>query len=235
MKTPHRAALGVALALSLFVGRGGATTRTDAAYNAIDYLTASSVVTSANIYSAIGCYRPDGADGFKQDGRKNPYGGEGLSKLRATGVYVGSVYSQRTDVPPKSAYTISLDLSILHKGAGNSKWLLSNYPSCVSGSTTGIDCSGFVSNAWEVNRFTVSLVNTRAIPILFQSNTDLLGQLIYADAMVLNTSSQQHIVLLGDSGVDPISWTPDHLGRRFPRCPRRPHHQHRIRMSSVAA
>ena len=33
------------------------------------------------------------------------------------------------------------------------------------------------------------------------------------------------------AGVDPISWTPDHLGRRVPRCQRSLHHRRRIRMS----
>jgi sugar lactone lactonase YvrE len=39
----------------------------------------------------------------------------------------------------------------------------------------------------------------------------------------------------GTSGVDPIPWTPDHWGRRVPRCQRSPHHHRRTRVSSGSA
>ena len=43
------------------------------------------------------------------------------------------------------------------------------------------------------------------------------------------------LVQYSDTGVDPVSWTPDHLGRRSPRCRRSPHRRRRIRLSSAGA
>jgi len=40
---------------------------------------------------------------------------------------------------------------------------------------------------------------------------------------------------LTTGGVDPVSWTPDHWGRRLPRCRRSQHPQRRTRLSSVPA
>jgi len=60
----------------------------------------------------------------------------------------------------------------------------------------------------------------------------IYGQHIVADGRALWTTDGIPIAL--DPGVDPISWTPDHLGRRFPRCRRSPHPHCRIRLSSAA-
>ncbi len=130
--------LGIVLGLTL-PHDGGALTRREVLQRAQTYMLVNYDVTSANVYPSVECYRPE-------------LGAAGLSKL-GIGSYTGLPYSYR----PHEAFSperIVADL-FAGRGAGNSSTLLDAAWDCVVGHVTGIDCSQFVSHAWDVARFGV--------------------------------------------------------------------------------
>ncbi|MBI5711159.1 MAG: hypothetical protein HZC42_12800 [Candidatus Eisenbacteria bacterium] len=144
-------------------------------------------VTSANVYPAVSCYRPD-------------LGPDGLSKL-VPGTYTGLPYSYRGGEPYDPG-TIVNHLYGEGRGAGNASLLAEVATQCVSLHTTGIDCSQFASAAWAVlPRFTVySLTHNEGSIALGVSARKYVRK---ADAFAIDVPGAHHVILFSDAvGAD---------------------------------
>ncbi len=169
-RASRRTVLAICMGVPLLLGSVGsirATCREDVLAKAATYETWPYYVTSANVGPAIPCY----------------YGTTGCyaPAMPVGGPYYGVPYSFRTG-DWMSAPEIGAQLAD-GVGAGNHKCLYMytgqtssgkwpcttvnrSAPSCVINQITGIDCSSFVSAAWDVPRFgTGSIPSTAAQPM----------------------------------------------------------------------
>lgn len=175
-------------------GPSGAACREDVLATAATYQTWPYYVTQANVGPAIPCY----------------YGTTGCyaPTMPVGGPYYGVPYSYRSG-DWMSALEIGAQLGD-GVGAGNHKCLYAytgqtpdgkwpcttvnrSAPSCVANQITGIDCSSFVSAAWDVPRF-----GTGSIPTTVAQSMDPLHPeyLQTGDALV---KAGSHMVLLASN------------------------------------